>query len=198
VTRAPVSPEALDLIPHRHDEEQQANGHRNDRTTMSSVSTHSATQSHVSQSGTDAEKFDAREKVEGRTSPSLPPITQQRTLSTDIEREMDKRVQDATAAAVSATAGTRTSVIVANPVPTEGTITDSDSERPRRQHRMTAGRPDVAQLIREAVEPTPRHQRVLVAACGPQSLMTIVRDTTARLVKADGPAVELHCEQFGW
>lgn len=190
VTRAPVSPP--DLIPHRHTDEQGTGHPGHDRTvTMSSTSTSSAVNSPVSQARAEAEKFPVKEK-----STTLPPIAQPRTtLSSDIEKEMEQRVEDATAAAVSATAGTRTSVIVANPPERH---TDSDSERPRRQHRMTAGRPDLGTLIREAVQSTPRNQRVLVASCGPQSLMTVVRNTTASLVRADGPAVELHCEQFGW
>ncbi|KAK7746353.1 hypothetical protein SLS53_002312 [Cytospora paraplurivora] len=66
-------------------------------------------------------------------------------------------------------------------------------------HRdIKAGRPDTAALIREAVSSTPSHQRVLVAACGPDGLMRVVRDTTASLIRGDGPGVELHCEQFGW
>ncbi|KAK4100057.1 hypothetical protein N658DRAFT_516945 [Parathielavia hyrcaniae] len=66
------------------------------------------------------------------------------------------------------------------------------------EHPIKAGRPDVASLIRAAVWATPRDRRVLVAACGPDGLMRVVRDTTARLIVGDGPAVELHCEQFGW
>lgn len=68
------------------------------------------------------------------------------------------------------------------------------------EHRdvLKAGRPDMATLIREAVRSTPPRQRVLVAACGPDGLMRIVRDTTASLIRGDGPGVELHCEQFGW
>lgn len=166
---------------------------------MSSTSTSSAL-SPISQTDTDAEKGGAL----GRGSPALPPVVPnpRTTLSSDIEKEMEQRVEDTRAAAVSATAGTRTSVVVAAPgqttTTTTTTVTDSDSERPRRQHRITAGRPDAATLIAEAVRSTPNGQRVLVAACGPQSLMTVVRDTTARLVRPDGPAVELHCEQFGW
>jgi hypothetical protein len=66
------------------------------------------------------------------------------------------------------------------------------------EYPVKAGRPDAASLIREAVKTTPRNQRVLVAACGPDGLMRVVRDTTAKLIVGDGPAVELHCEQFGW
>lgn len=63
---------------------------------------------------------------------------------------------------------------------------------------LKSGRPDTATLIREAVRSTPTNQRVLVAACGPDGLMRVVRDTTASLIRGDGPGVELHCEQFGW
>lgn len=68
------------------------------------------------------------------------------------------------------------------------------------EHRdvLKSGRPDTATLIREAVRSTPTHQRVLIAACGPNGLMCVVRDTTAGLISGDGPGVELHCEQFGW
>ncbi|KAK3935907.1 putative ferric reductase transmembrane component [Diplogelasinospora grovesii] len=66
------------------------------------------------------------------------------------------------------------------------------------QHPLKAGRPDVKSLIRRAVKETPPNQRILVAACGPESLMTVVRDTTAKLIRGDGPGVELHCESFGW
>jgi len=66
------------------------------------------------------------------------------------------------------------------------------------EHAVKSGRPDLAAMIRNAVTTTPSNQRVLVAACGPGGLMHFVRDTTAKLIRGDGPAVELHCEQFGW
>lgn len=59
-------------------------------------------------------------------------------------------------------------------------------------------RPDIVRLIREAVEDTPPTQRILVKGCGPDALMTAVRNTTAECIRTDGPGVELHCEQFGW
>lgn len=201
MTRAPASPP--DLIPHRHADEQ-GTGHpgRDGAATMCSTSASStANNSPVSHAGTtDAEKFRvgqgpaATHPPAVATTTTIPQTTLSSSSSSDPEKEMEQRVEDATVAAVSATAGTRTSVVVvaADPAP-------SDSERPRRaQHRMTNGRPDVATLIREAVRVVPRNRRVLVASCGPQSLMTVVRDTAAGLVRADGPAVELHCEQFGW
>ncbi|KAI3546150.1 ferric reductase like transmembrane component [Colletotrichum filicis] len=60
------------------------------------------------------------------------------------------------------------------------------------------GRPDVAKIIQNAIDETPSGERVLVMGCGPESLMTQVRNTTARCIRTSGPAVELHCEQFGW
>lgn len=63
---------------------------------------------------------------------------------------------------------------------------------------VKAGRPDTATLIREAVSSTPASGRVLVAACGPKGLMKTVRNTTASLIRGNGPGVELHCEEFGW
>lgn len=60
------------------------------------------------------------------------------------------------------------------------------------------GRPDVAALIRTAVESTPANQRVLVAACGPAGLMRTVRDTSAAGIRGAGAGVEVHLEEFGW
>lgn len=78
------------------------------------------------------------------------------------------------------------------------TVAEAVSHRTFFEYPVKAGRPDAASLIRDAVKTTPRNQRVLVAACGPDGLMHVVRDTTAKLIVGDGPAVELHCEQFGW
>lgn len=72
-----------------------------------------------------------------------------------------------------------------------------DSSR-HRGHEVRAGRPDTATLIREVVSSTPASGRVLIAACGPDGLMKVVRNTTASLIRGEGPGVELHCEQFGW
>ncbi|KAM0335878.1 hypothetical protein ACHAQA_000928 [Verticillium albo-atrum] len=63
---------------------------------------------------------------------------------------------------------------------------------------ITYARPDVSALIATAIAQTPADQRVLVMGCGPEGLMTQVRNTTAKSVRTRGPAVELHCEQFGW
>lgn len=60
------------------------------------------------------------------------------------------------------------------------------------------GRPNVDSLIRGAVEDMSPGKRVLVMGCGPKTLVTAVRNATAECIRADGPGVELHCEQFGW
>jgi hypothetical protein len=63
---------------------------------------------------------------------------------------------------------------------------------------VKSGKPDVPALIRAEIEQTPVEQRILVLGCGPEGLMTQVRNTTAACIRSDGPGVELHCEQFGW
>ncbi|KAI1639996.1 ferric reductase NAD binding domain-containing protein [Biscogniauxia mediterranea] len=60
------------------------------------------------------------------------------------------------------------------------------------------GRPDTEMLIKEAIDSVGKDQRILIAACGPAGLLKVVRNTTASCIRVDGPAVELHCEQFGW
>lgn len=60
------------------------------------------------------------------------------------------------------------------------------------------GKPDVPALIQTMIGETPVEERVLVLGCGPDGLMTQVRNTTAACIRSDGPGVELHCEQFGW
>ncbi|KAG5953070.1 hypothetical protein E4U53_007039 [Claviceps sorghi] len=59
-------------------------------------------------------------------------------------------------------------------------------------------RPDVAELIREAVGETAAHERILVSGCGPARLMDVMRETAADCIRPDGPSIELHCEKFGW
>ncbi|KAI1438481.1 ferric reductase NAD binding domain-containing protein [Xylaria sp. CBS 124048] len=60
------------------------------------------------------------------------------------------------------------------------------------------GRPDIEASVRDAIACVPVDQKVLVAACGPEGLLEAVRTVTARCINVVGPAVELHCEQFGW
>ncbi|KJZ71613.1 hypothetical protein HIM_09007 [Hirsutella minnesotensis 3608] len=74
------------------------------------------------------------------------------------------------------------------------------TERPSAVHGIPIAyeRPDVAGLVRKAIQDTPRGKRVLALTCGPKKMSDNVRNTTASCIGADGPAVELHCEQFGW
>ncbi|KAG5978792.1 hypothetical protein E4U55_005938 [Claviceps digitariae] len=59
-------------------------------------------------------------------------------------------------------------------------------------------RPNIDELIREAVGDTAAHERILVSGCGPAKLMDVMRETTADCIRSDGPSIELHCEKFGW
>ncbi|KAI1327213.1 ferric reductase NAD binding domain-containing protein [Xylariaceae sp. FL0255] len=97
---------------------------------------------------------------------------------------------------------------VVTPQTSSTTLRDNDAEKagavhqevvaPAKEVPIINGRPDVAAMIRTAIASVPRNERVLVAACGPTGLMNTVRNTTAACISVDGPAVELHCEQFGW
>ncbi|KAF5663374.1 ferric-chelate reductase [Fusarium heterosporum] len=60
------------------------------------------------------------------------------------------------------------------------------------------GRPDVPSLIKELIESTPSHKRVLVMGCGPKTLMSTVRNATSDCVMDNRATIELHLEQFGW
>lgn len=88
-----------------------------------------------------------------------------------------------------------TAVIETNHKETHDTMTTHTIDRGR---EVRQGRPDVAALIRTAVESTPANQRVLVAACGPAGLMRTVRDTSAAGIRGAGAGVEVHLEEFGW
>ncbi|KAI1207318.1 ferric reductase NAD binding domain-containing protein [Annulohypoxylon truncatum] len=60
------------------------------------------------------------------------------------------------------------------------------------------GRPDTEAEIKAAVRSLDKNQRVLIASCGPDSLTNVVRNVAASCISVDGPAVEVHCEHFGW
>ncbi|KAK3394887.1 ferric reductase NAD binding domain-containing protein [Podospora didyma] len=118
-----------------------------------------------------------------KSTPSLPAPTHQRTEG-DLEKETQRAIIE-----------TRIEHKEGGSVPLATTSKLASSGF---AHAIKPGRPDVGSLIRDAVTTTPPNQRVLVAACGPDGLMRVVRDTTAKLIRGDGPGVELHCEQFGW
>lgn len=180
VTRAPVSPSGR-LNPAGDG----AGDGDDDRTHTMSSSSSSGDNSPIA-STPDVEKALAQAGI------ALPPIVRHRsTLSDDIEKEIGEQLH-MTEDSTSKAAGTATTEITA-------TRAGKEVEGDRQAHpRVTAGRPDSATLIREVVNSTPPNQRVLIAACGPAGLMKITRDTTAAVIQANGPAVELHCEQFSW
>jgi len=63
---------------------------------------------------------------------------------------------------------------------------------------IQAGRPEVSKIIQDAIGSCAKHERIIIAACGPDSIMAVTRQTVVDNIKSDGPSVELHCEQFGW
>jgi hypothetical protein len=63
---------------------------------------------------------------------------------------------------------------------------------------LLQGRPDVPSIISEVVRKSGRDERIVIAACGPESLMTSTRNITAACVRIGRPMIELHIEQFGW
>lgn len=176
VTRAPVSPEGR-LDPNAHEDDERTH-------TMSSSS--SEPNSPSTAPSPDVEKVLAKAQI------TLPPIAHHRsTLSDDIEKEMAEAERRKAAEAAKGKAAAGTTITT--------TAADAAAEAGVQLHpRVTAGRPDAATLIRSVVNSAPANQRVLIAACGPAGLMKVTRDTTAAVIQANGPAVELHCEQFSW
>jgi len=128
---------------------------------------------------TDLEKSISHQRWARTTTTTTTTTATESDTEKDIEKTIETRVEHSKEAATAVTATTKAAQ----------TLLD---------YPVQLGRPDTAALIRDAVNITPSNQRVLVAACGPDGLMRVVRDTTARLIRGDGPAVEVHCEQFGW
>jgi hypothetical protein len=60
------------------------------------------------------------------------------------------------------------------------------------------GRPKVADCIKQTVESASKSDRIAVTACGPNEMMLETRRTVAGCISANGPAIELHSEHFGW
>ncbi len=63
---------------------------------------------------------------------------------------------------------------------------------------ISTGRPNIPSMISSIVKNVKLDERVVVAACGPEGLVNVARNATARCVRAGGRSVELHVEQFGW
>lgn len=55
---------------------------------------------------------------------------------------------------------------------------------------------DPALSISEAVDGVPGDGRILVAACGPTSLMNEIKDTTERIERNSCHVIDIHCEDF--
>lgn len=62
------------------------------------------------------------------------------------------------------------------------------------------GRPDVESLVKGYVAAAESREKIMVSACGPAELMDVTRRTVAGLVGdgGEGPAIDLHLEQFSW
>ena len=60
------------------------------------------------------------------------------------------------------------------------------------------GRPDIAAIITDIVSNADKYNRIAVAACGPDGMTQVTRQTVAKNIMIDGPSLELHYEQFGW
>jgi hypothetical protein len=60
------------------------------------------------------------------------------------------------------------------------------------------GRPDISATIRDIVGAIDDHERTIVVACGPESLMREAQGVAGALMESSGRSVTLHCEQFGW
>ncbi|KAH7153348.1 ferric reductase transmembrane component 5 [Dactylonectria macrodidyma] len=57
-------------------------------------------------------------------------------------------------------------------------------------------RPRTSEAVFENVKSVGANQRVLIAACGPLSLMNDVNTAAGACIRSDGPSVEVHCENF--
>lgn len=63
---------------------------------------------------------------------------------------------------------------------------------------IVPGRPDIDALVMDVVRNSGKEERILIGACGPDSLMWDVRRSATNAISIGGPSVELHSEQFGW
>ncbi len=82
--------------------------------------------------------------------------------------------------------------------PEKLTSTSGSSSPQKLSLPVTLGRPDISATIRHIVGATDDHERTIVAACGPESIMREARDVVGALMKSSGRSVTFHCEQFGW
>jgi hypothetical protein len=65
--------------------------------------------------------------------------------------------------------------------------------------KVHAGRPDIPNLINGVLKSAETYEKVIVAACGPISMLHSVRHTVREILKTgEGPSVEMCLETFGW
>ncbi len=63
---------------------------------------------------------------------------------------------------------------------------------------VLSGRPNVMSIVKEVVQSAGQHEKIIVAACGPTSLIRDSRKAILANISPSEPSVALHCEQFGW
>ncbi|RFU77961.1 ferric reductase like transmembrane component [Trichoderma arundinaceum] len=138
-------------------------------------------------------------KVDEALPQSIPTTASSETdLEKSLEKDLEKGLDNATVQSLGS----------ADPTSSEESISDETDSAQNPSHAeaqshayksfIKHGKPDVAALIKTTIDETPVENRVLVLGCGPDGLMTQVRNTTAACIRSDGPGIELHTEQFGW
>ena len=60
------------------------------------------------------------------------------------------------------------------------------------------GRPDVSSMTAQAADGLSPDNRLLVAACGPQSMLVDTRKAVQSCTLKGKPDIQLHTEVFGW
>ncbi|KAG5927873.1 hypothetical protein E4U42_001670 [Claviceps africana] len=145
-------------------------------------------------------KNDSRFSIQIFVTRSNTPLSTSPPSKTDIV--MDEKSEEATTRGVEMPES-HTSSISQSSVDLEKSLRRSDDERTLAGDLYNGmvvkyQRPDVAELIREAVGDAAAHERVLVSGCGPGKLMDTMRETAVDCIRPDGPSIELHCEKFGW
>ncbi len=63
---------------------------------------------------------------------------------------------------------------------------------------VPSGRPNVMSIVKEVDQSAGQHEKIIVATCGPASLIKDTRKAISANISPSGPYVALHCEHFGW
>jgi hypothetical protein len=56
----------------------------------------------------------------------------------------------------------------------------------------------VEAMIHDSIQAAGSDSRILIASCGPKSLMAAVSAAATQYVTPEGPSIDVHCESFGW